>query len=103
MKYFINFSNFEEYQDIFQNKLDEYNDEIYRLFKQSQEVEWVGLGHDKTMDALYRQIETLNKISENLNKFLEIMRLASNNYSDGVDEVRSRFREIEDILNSSRF
>lgn len=103
MKYFINFSDFEEFQDTFQKKLDEYNDEVYRLFRSSQEVQWVGLGRDKTMSALYTRIEALNKISENLNKFLEFMRIASNNYSDGVDEVRDKFKEIEDIINSSKF
>ena len=103
MKYFVNFSDFEEYQEVFQNKLDEFNDEIYRLFKSSQDVEWVGLGRDKTMNALYSQIDKLIKISDNLNKFLETMRLASNNYSEGADEVKSSFRDIADMVHDIKY
>ncbi len=102
MKYYINFNDFGEFQNAFQEKLDEFNEEVYKLFKFSQVVEWVGLGHDKTISSLYERIEEFNKISENLNKFLEFMRVASDNYADGSMEVKTIFQEMQDIIDDSK-
>ena len=99
MKYHLNFNDFGEYQKAFRTKVDEFNDEVYNVFKLCQNVEWVGLGYEKTISAVYNQIEELQKVSENLEKFLNFMNSASNNYSDGVKEVNSKFQEIQDIIN----
>lgn len=100
MKYYLNFSDFEEFKKVFRDKLDEYNDEVFNLFKHSQEVEWVGLGHDRTIQALYKQIEEFNKISENLNKFLDFMDVMSTNYTEGIEDIKKKFSELEDVIHT---
>ena len=102
MKYFINFDDFETYKNTFKNKVDEWNEEVYHVFKSCQEVEWVGLGHDSTIRAIYNQIEELEKVSNNLNKFLEFMGIVIDDYTDGVNEVNQKFQEINAMLDAER-
>ena len=102
MKYHVNFNDLGNYRDTFQKKINEFNDVVYKIFKSSQSVEWVGLGHDKTIAALYLQIEELEKVSEALEKFVKFMDLALNNYGEGVVEVNSKFKEMKDIISMEK-
>ena len=71
MKYFLNFEDFDEFKSVFKNKVDEIESEICTIYKACQEVEWVGLGYETTVQAIYDQIDKLSIIIECLNMFLE--------------------------------
>jgi hypothetical protein len=102
MKYHLNFDDCTQFKDAFSKKIDEFNDVVYKLFKSSQAVEWVGLGHDKTIDVVYNQIEELMKISENLQKFIKFLDTAMENFGEGVGEVNTKFAEIKEVINAEK-
>ena len=102
MKYHLNFDDCTQFKDAFSKKIDEFNDVAYKLFKSSQSVEWVGLGHDKTIDVVYSQIEELMKISENLQKFMDFLNTAMDNFGEGVVEVNTKFKEIKEIIDKEK-
>ena len=100
MEYYINFDDFEEFKFVFKKKVDEIDELIYKVFKSCQDVEWVGVGHDATINAIYQEIEQLGKVSQTLNKFLEFMDIVIDSYSTGVSDVKKYFNELEDIINT---
>ena len=102
MKYHINFNDLEEYKKRFREKIDEFADETYNVFKATQNVHWVGLCHDKTVDAIYEQITELGKVYENLEKFLSFFDSVSGEYTEGIEETKKSFKEIDDLINSRK-
>lgn len=102
MQYYLNFEDFEQFKNAFQKKIDEFDEEVLDLFKSCNEVEWVGKGHDSTINALYTQIDELITISNNLNRFLEFMNTATDYYEEGVEETRTRFKEVENMISIIR-
>ena len=102
MKYHVNFDDLNDFKEVFQKKIDDFNEVIYKIYKSSQKVEWVGLGHDKTIEALYLQIEELKKVYIGLGKFVEFVDIALNNYSEGVVEVNNKFQKMEEIIDMEK-
>ena len=98
MEYYINFSDFEEFRNMFEKKIDEFNEEIYKVFKSCNEVEWDGVGHDVTINAIYKEISELEKISKTLDRFLDFMDTVTDNYTEGVEDVKKHFCEVEDMI-----
>ncbi len=102
MKYYINFSNFEEYVNVFKSKTEEFYELVLKVFKAIREVEWSGIGYEKTKDAIYNQIIELENIYETLNKFIDFFEMVNGNYIEGVKEVKQRFNQIEDMINEEK-
>ena len=98
MEYYINFDSFEEFKNMFEKKIDEFNEEVYNVFKSCGEVEWVGIGHDVTINAIYKEINELGKISKKLYRFLDFMENVTDNYSEGIEDVKKHFYEVEDMI-----
>lgn len=102
MNYHINFDEFDDYKKYFKDKLDAISDETYSIYKKANDVQWVGLGHDKTINALNDQIIELSTIIENLEKFLNYFNSVTEEYNEGVQETKKSFKEIDDLLNNRR-
>ena len=102
MKYSLNFNDLEEYKEVFQNKIDEFNEEIYKVFLSCQKTNWVGIGHDRVINAIYNQIEELDNVSQNLTKFIDFLNKALEAYTDGVKEVDTKFLEMREAIEAEK-
>ena len=102
MKYYINFANFEEYINIFNNKVEEFYNILLKLFRSVCDVEWEGLGYDKTSEAVYKQIIELEHTYEILNKYIDFMKTVHGDYAEGVEEVKVKLGQIEELINEEK-
>lgn len=102
MNYYLNLNDFEEYKNAFRKKIDELDEEIYKLFHACQEVEWVGLGHDRTIDIIYRKIKELEIISKCLGMFLDFMDTVTDDYGNGIDDIKKKLESAENMLEEAR-
>ena len=97
-KYYVNFSGFEEYKEYFKKKIEEFRQEVFDVFELNREVEWTGEGYDAASNSISLEINKLNEIPEILDKYVDFMDKAINNYSDGMEEIKKCFEEILEMI-----
>ena len=83
---------------VYEGKTDEFSNIVLDIYKLCNNVDWIGLGHDKTIDAIYTQLTKLAEISESLYKLLTPMKMAIEEYSEGVSEVDNKFKELRELI-----
>ncbi len=102
MNYYLNFNEFDRFIKVFEGKIEDFDNIVLCIYKLCNSVDWVGLGHDKTIDAVYVQLSRLIEIVESLYKLLTPMKMAINEYSTGVEEVDSKFKELKELIDMEK-
>ena len=88
------------------NELNEKNNYIYETILQINEsikniehakdnVKWVGLSQDKFMNKYSEYVESLNKMSKDLETCLNITKSFYNNYTIGYQDIK---RDLKNVL-----
>ena len=93
-KYYVNFSNFEEYKKTFEVKISNFREELFHVFKYNQEVKWTGEGYDAVSNSISLEISKLDVIPTVLDLYVDFMDKALNNYSEGMEEIKKNFQDI---------
>ena len=101
-KYIVKFSDFEEFKKIYEDKIDEFRQEIFNVFKLNQETDWSGDGYESFSNNISLEIDRLDKIPQVLDLYVDFMDKAINNYTEGMEEIKKNFEEILEIIRSEK-
>ena len=101
-KYIVKFNDFDDFKKIYEDKIDEFRQEIFNVFKLNQEINWTGDGYDSFSKLISLEISRLDRIPQVLDLYVDFMDKAINNYSEGMEEVKKSFDEILDIIRNEK-
>ncbi len=101
-KYHVDFTNFREYRDHFEKKIEEFRESVYRVYDSCDKLEWEGKGYVSTMDLVSNQINDLDVVTQILDLYKKFMDTALDNYTEGMEEIRKSFEEILEQIRQER-
>ena len=94
----VNFNDLEDFRDYTQKKIEEIQDALYLILKEYINLEWEGTAHDQFVNHFNARYEKIEQIPEILDKFIKIMNQVYNDYKEGEDDVRDKFKKLVDVI-----
>jgi len=98
MHYRIDSLKFREFIENVNKIIDTMNKEINIMDEISKKPIWEGMAHDSTMLKYNNILDDVKKIPQNLNLYINFMKLVIENYGNGNQLIKKEFQNIMDKL-----
>ena len=101
-KYYVNFNGFDEYKRSFEEKINEFREELFNVYKAYLKVDWEGEGNVAFNESFTILFDKLNYIPQVLDLFTKFMEQAMNNYSEGMEEIKKSFDSLLELIREEK-
>ncbi len=94
MRYRVDSVEVNNYRDELIRKINQFDIELKRLMNSSKKLEWDSAAYYKTINLFYERVSNLKRVAEMLDLLSDFLLLTTNNYEEGVAEIRKNFQAI---------
>ena len=94
MRYHVDSLEVNNYREKLVSKINQFDFELKKLMNSSQKLEWNSEAYYEYINTFYEKMANLKRVAEVLDLLSDFLELTTNNYEEGILEIKKNFQAI---------